>query len=163
MLIPNAAPLKQLRKAIDRATRSLVDSTPVFRSMANWVVKDAKRAFRVQGWHGEPWAPLAEATVEGPTPWGPRGRKRGQGNILHPTGVHLLNTIGVLELRRDYARVGTPTPWAHVHNAGAELHGTAFGSITIPRRTFIALDEQSLEAFREILRYYIEGEVFVGW
>jgi len=171
MLIAETHGLDEVQEALDAAGDRLAHMMPVFRSMANWVLKDSLAAFRLEEWHGEPWPPLAQVTIESPIDWGPRGNPfakeppppRGPGNILHPTGVHLLQTISVLEVRDNYAKVGTPNPWAHVHNEGAELEGTAFGDITIPRRTFLAVDKKTMKMIDRVLGHYLRQEVFRGW
>jgi len=162
MLLARLEGAERLLNWLDRADAELGDTRALFRTMGNVIVRDSQQAFRSQGWHGRAWAPLSPATQEAGIAFGPRKRKRGGGNILHPTGVHLLNTIGILELRNGYVRVGTPTPWAHVHNAGATLQGTAFGTITIPERRFIGLDETNLRELDKAVGFWLERSVLQG-
>jgi len=159
MLIARLEGGPRLQYWLERAENAAQNSRNLFRTMGNVIVRDSQEAFRTQGWHGKPWAPLSPATQEAGIAFGPSKRKRGAGNILHPTGVHLLDTIGILELRQAYVRVGTPTPWAHVHNAGATLVGTAFGTITIPERRFIGLDETNLQKLDRAVGFWLERSV----
>jgi len=162
MLLARLEGGERLLDWLDRADAELGDTRGLYRTLGNVIVRDSQQAFRMQGWHGKRWAALSPATEEAGIAFGPSKRRRGSGNILHPTGVHLLGTIGILELRNGYVRVGTPTPWAHVHNAGATLHGTAFGTITIPERRFIGLDDTNLAQLMKAVEFWLRRDVLQG-
>ena len=150
MLIARTVGFKQLDSWLGKADKALNHTVHLYRTMGNIVLQDSFEAFATQSWHGEQWAPLAPATV---------AQRDRAGNILHPTGAHIMNTLSIVDLRDDYVKVGTPNPWAHVHNAGATLVGTAYGTITLPKRTFIGLDEVLWEKLEKALGFWLDVEV----
>jgi len=149
-----AGDLKMLQKWLDKAHASLEHTEPLYRTLGNLVVKDAIRTFAEGGFHGTSWAPLAPATYGGGHP-SVAGRRRGVGKILHPTGAHLRGTIAITEISSDSVEIGTPNAWAHIHNEGANLQGTAFGDITIPKRTFLALSPELEEELMKAVAAYL--------
>jgi phage virion morphogenesis protein len=126
----------------------------LFRTLANQQLASTLENFEQQSFDGEPWEPLAESTQQVPYVGGARGAE----NILHPTGTHILQTISS-EHTDVYARIFTPCPWAHVHNEGADLEGTAFGDITIPQRTFLGLSEADVDAIEEAVEWHLEQAI----
>jgi len=122
----------------------------LFRTLGNRQLASTFENFEKMSFDGEAWPELSEATQE--------SGGRGAANILHPSGTHLLQTIS-MEYTSDFARVFTPTPWAHVHNEGADLEGTAFGDITIPQRTFLGISEEDEEGIVEAVEWHL-GQVF---
>jgi len=153
MLVTKFVGHEELLDWLDRADAELANTTSLYRTLGSVGVADSQEAFKAQGWHGDAWAGLAPATV---------ARRDRAGNILHPTGQHILQTISVVEVRDDYVRYGTPNPWAHVHNAGASIRGSAFGNITIPQRQFIGLDDEVFDKMLKAVGHWMEKEVLGG-
>ncbi len=153
MLIAKLTNEQELMDWLDRADRELASTRKLYRTLGSVGVADSQKAFQAESWHGDPWPQLSPATMA--------ARDRA-GNILHPTGQHILGTIGIIEVRDDYVRYGTPNPWAHVHNSGATLQGTAFGTITLPKRQFIGLHEEVVDEMLEGVGFWMETEVLGG-
>jgi phage gpG-like protein len=107
----------------------------LLRTLGNLQLRSTLENFENEAFGEDAWPRLAEATLA-------TGRQ--DQNILAPVGVHLKNTIS-MQSTDVFARVFTPTPWAHVHNEGADLEGTAFGDVTIPQRTFLGITDEDEE------------------
>jgi phage gpG-like protein len=151
----------ELQLWMDQAVDKLTRTEPLFRTLGNLFVRDSMETFIAQSFHGNKWPELSPVTVGGTHP-ALGGQSRGSGNILHPSGVHIMQTIDITEIGNDYVVVGTPTPWAHVHNLGAQLSGTAFGNIRIPKRQFIGLHDENIADALKAVEYYLHHDVLGG-
>lgn len=140
--------MERLRALLQEAAENAKDLTPVFRR----IDRDLSGFFRLQfetsgAEGGEPWAPLAPATIAGRTRLNARGtarvsaRGRARGGLFRPlwdTGrlKRSLQQVGpesIRVLRRtEYAR-GTSVPYAGVHQKGSK-DGKIPARRFIPRR-----------------------------
>ncbi len=150
--------LSKVKGNLKKKINNLQDLTQFFKNVGAYVVRQTinERFGKEQSPDGSKWQVLSQARIK-------QRRKRhktGNMKILQDTG-NLRQTIEKqISIARDHVIIGSNLKYAAIHQFGGTIHfKKKKGSVTIPARPYLGLNEKDKQHIAKMLQGYINRHV----